>query len=160
MFTEKAAFPTPKLRLPSIGQPLRRKPATPPTPSSISTDSHNTYVTDDLTQLKSKYSDYTAWLKTSSGHSRGPVVTQALLKNSLCQMGIDLAKAEQLVSTCSWYVYQFQKDLKSRPDPKAPLAPLESKTTHSSKTKTRKLPPRKYHGDDSSSTMTSSDKGI
>ncbi|CAF1686429.1 unnamed protein product [Adineta ricciae] len=75
-------------------------------------------------------------------------------------MGIDLAKAEQLVSTCSWYVYQFQKDLKSRPGPKTPLAPLESKTTHSSKTKTRKLPPRKDHSDDSSSTMTSSDKGI
>ncbi|CAF0882103.1 unnamed protein product, partial [Adineta ricciae] len=72
MFTEKPTFPTAKLRLPPIGQPLRRKPATPPTPSSISTDSNNTYLTDDLTELKSKYSDYTAWLKTSSGHSRGP----------------------------------------------------------------------------------------
>ncbi|UJR20600.1 hypothetical protein I4U23_023725 [Adineta vaga] len=158
MFAEKPVFPTSKFCLPPIGQSVRRKPPTPPTPSSVLTDSTNTYLTDNLTELKTKYSDYTTWLKTSTRHSRGPVVTQALLKNSLCQMGIDLAKAEQLVSTCSWYVYQFQKELKNDSRQKDPLTTLESKKTHSNNTKSKKLPSRKFNADDSLSTIASSDK--
>src|SRR5579871_5470897 len=103
MFAEKPIFSTSNgsnLHLPSVGKRHRRTYRPPPTPMSAKT----ARIAQNVSALKAKYADYATWLKTSNRHNNEPVLTQELLKNSLCQMGIDLAKAEQLVSTCTWYV--------------------------------------------------------
>jgi hypothetical protein len=60
-------------------------------------------------------------------NNREPILKQELLKNSLCRMGIDSDKAERLVSTCLWYVYQFEKDLKISPEQTLPMNCMETK---------------------------------
>ncbi|CAF0952842.1 unnamed protein product [Adineta steineri] len=158
MFAEKPVFPPSKLHLPSIGHGIRRKPSLSPTSLYRSKGNNTPFNTDNISELKAKYTDYMTWLKTSNRHNHGPIETQELLKNSLCQMGIDSVKAEQLVSTCHWYVYQFQKDLKIDPEVKDQLNTIERKKQNQHKTKLKKMPTRNYNVDDSSSTITSLSK--
>ena len=114
MFAPKTAVssshPT-RSHLPTVSKMNRRRFRSSPTPSSVSVASTTTNTSDSVTALKAKYTDYAMWLKTSARQNREPVFTNELLKHSLCQMGIDATQADQLVSTCSWYVYQFQKEL-------------------------------------------------
>ena len=116
MFAEKTLMSTsnrPTLHLPAVSKPLRhcrRRPvrfATSPNPS-ISPD-----MAENVSALKAKYTDYTVWLKTSPRRQREPILTEELLKHSLRQMGINSQQAEQVVTNCRWYVYQFQKDLQN-----------------------------------------------
>lgn len=138
MFAEKSIFPSSNhLHLPSIGQSLGRRIRPPPTPLFTSRAAKAAHIAENVSALKAKYTDYNTWLKTSTRPNHEPALTQDLLKHSLCQMGIDTGKAEQLVSTCSWYVYQFEKDLKRdstecsySPDKKTPrLEKLKFKKT-------------------------------
>ena len=116
MFAEKSVFPSSNnLHLPSIGQSLRQRIRPPPTPLFTSRAAKAAHIAENVSALKAKYADYNTWLKTSTRPNHEPALTQDILKHSLCQMGIDTGKAEQLVSTCSWYVYQFEKDLKRDP---------------------------------------------
>lgn len=118
MFAEKPLMSTsnrPILHLPAVNKPLRhhhrrRRPvrfATSPNPS-ISPD-----MAENVSALKAKYTDYTVWLKSSTRRQREPILTEELLKHSLRQMGINSQQAEQVVTNCRWYVYQFQKDLQN-----------------------------------------------
>lgn len=108
MFAEKSIFP-------SIGQSFQRRIRPPPTPLFTSRAAKAAHIAENVSALKAKYADYNTWLKSPTRSNHEPALTQELLKQSLCQMGIDTGKAERLVSTCSWYVYQFEKDLKRDP---------------------------------------------
>jgi hypothetical protein len=155
MFAQKPLFPSSNasnLYLPSVGKRLRRRIRPPPTPSFPTLAAKAAHIAENVSALKAKYTDYTTWLKTSTQQNHEPVVTQELVKNSLRQMGIDSDQAEQLVSTCSWYVYQFQKDLKIDPEQKDQFAPIENKKY--------KNKPKKTTIDDATSTIVSCDKGI
>jgi hypothetical protein len=157
MFAEKPLFNTPtpsKLHLPPIDQNLRRKNQSPSTTSYSSVGTDTLPSPDDMSELKTKYTDYTTWLKTSTQHSRGPVLTKELLKNSLCKMGIDLVQAEQLVSTCSWYVYQFQKELKINSEQKDQYSAIKIKKQNQHKNKSKKTSTRKCNDEDSTITTT------
>lgn len=156
MFAEKPSFHSSNLRLPPIGKNYRERIRPPPTPVYSSRTSRAAHIAENVSALKAKYMDYTTWLKNSTQPNREPILTQELLKNSLCQMGIDSIKAERLVTTCSWYVYQFQKDLKFDPDQKDSI---ENQKFHHYKNKFKKSPIIKDHTDESTTTISSLDQG-
>ena len=105
---------------------------------------------ENVSALKAKYTDYTTWLKSSTRHNREPVLTEEILKHSLCQMGINVNQAEQLVSKCKWYVYQFQKDLQTDEAVKESRLPQQTEQQcHKTKTASKGLE------DDSSLRITS-----
>ena len=155
MFAEKPLFPTSnpsRFHLPSVAKKHRQRVRPPPTPSFSTEAAKAAHIAENVSALKAKYTDYTTWLKSSNRHNNHePIVTQELLKNSLCHMGIDSNKAEQLVSTCSWYVYQFHKDLKTDPEQKDQYIKIESKRN--------KNLLKKILMDDSTSTIVPCDKG-
>ena len=128
---------------PSLHRPVRlhRRPAKGPITSN---------TPENVSALKAKYTDYTTWLKSSSRHNREPVLTEEILKHSLCQMGINTNQAEHLVSKCKWYVYQFQKDLQTDSEPKQSSPTRE---TERPRHKTKKA--SKMLEDDASLTITS-----
>jgi hypothetical protein len=161
MFAEKPLFSNSNpsnLHFPPIGKSFRRRirPPPPPTPSFSSRTAKAAHIAENVSALKAKYTDYTAWLATRQNHE--PVFTQELLKNSLCQMGIDSSKAEQLVSTCSWYVYQFQKDLKIDPEQKEQFISIENKKPKQCKNKSKKTIIMKDSVEDSTTTINSLDQ--
>jgi hypothetical protein len=82
--------------------------------SILSTPSSPVNNNNNISALKAKYTGYTTWLKRSSRQNCEPLLTEELLKRSLCQMGINHKQANQLVSKCKWYVYQFQHDLEQQ----------------------------------------------
>ncbi len=106
MLASKPLLSSPNLHLPAVKKPNRRAFQPSPDPSMASST-----ISENVSALKAKYTDYALWLKASAKQNREPVFTHELLKHSLCQMGLDSTQAEQLVSTCSWYVYQFHKEL-------------------------------------------------
>ncbi|CAF1110711.1 unnamed protein product [Rotaria sordida] len=135
----------------------------PPLPTTTTT----TTTSENVSALKAKYIDYAMWLKASSRQNREPIFTHELLKHSLCQMGIDSTQAEQLVSTCSWYVYQFQKELEVDNEQHDPSIITENKISHrpsrrrykkirTTKSK-RPIPPRE-NSSESATTITSTNK--
>ncbi len=156
MFAEKSVFSTSNIHLPPIRRSFRRRIQPPPTPLFSSRDAKAAHIAENVSALKAKYIDYTAWLKSSTRHQREPVLQQELLKNSLCQMGIDNSKAEQLVSTCSWYVYQFQKDLKLNSVQKNSI---ENKKSIQYKNNIKKTIIIKDNIEDSTTTISSFDQG-
>jgi hypothetical protein len=81
---------------------------------------------ETISALKAKYTAYTAWLKTTNKHDRKPILTEELLKHSLCRMGIDSNQARQLVTHCKWYVYQFHRDLQKNREGKDHIRKLSS----------------------------------
>jgi hypothetical protein len=139
---------TSHIPLPPIGPTLHRpvrlhcRPAKGPITSN---------TPENVSALKAKYTDYTTWLKSSSRHDREPILTEEILKHSLCQMGINVNQAEKLVSKCKWYVYQFQKDLQTDAEDK------ESSPTQRPRHKTKNA--SKTLDDDSSFTITSLNRG-
>ena len=72
-------------------------------------------------------------------------------------MGIDCGKAEQLVSKCSWYVYQFEKDLKIDAEQ---LYYMDKKTTMPEKNKLKKAAILSDNAEHSITTLNSLDQGI
>jgi hypothetical protein len=159
MFAEKPLFSNSNpsnLRLPPITKSFRQRVQPPPTPLFSSRSAKARHLAENISALKAKYTDYTTWLKESTRPNHEPVLTQELLKNSLCQMGIDQGKAEQLVSKCSWYVYQFQKDLKIDPDEKAQVISIENKKQKQYKNKIKKT---KDSAENSTITLSSFDQG-
>ena len=163
MFAENPSLPNSNpsiLHLPPIGKSHQRKPRSSPTPPCISTESKATHITQNLSELKAKYDDYTTWLKTSTRQNREPVLTQELLKNSLCQMGIDSVQAEQLVSKCSWYVYQFQKGLRIDTEQKHPIIAIETKNSQQYKTRSKRSRKIKDKIEGTIQSITLHDKGI
>ena len=115
MFVDKQPLSTsnpPRLHLPAVGNAADRRRTRQseglynPT-RALQSDNYS----GNVSALKAKYTDYIAWLNASTRNNSQPVLTQQLLKHSLCQMGIGMKQADRLVSTCRWYVYQFQKDL-------------------------------------------------
>lgn len=163
MFAEKPLLsnsnPT-KFYLPPVHKKYRRRRRPPPTSTYDSTAAQAAHIAENVSELKAKYADYAAWLKTSHRPKREPMFTQALLKSSLCQMGIDVAQAEQLVSKCSWYVYQFQKNLKLDPEQKDQIIELEKQKGTQSRNIFKKTAVLKDSVEDSTMTFTSFDKGI
>ncbi|CAF0855219.1 unnamed protein product [Adineta ricciae] len=117
MCASKTIFASPDptaLHLPNVRKKPRKRAQHSPTPSSlisVPTTTVSTSASENVSALKAKYTGYASWLKASSRQNREPVFTHELLKHSLCQMGIDSTQASQLVQTCTWYVYQFQKGL-------------------------------------------------
>ena len=115
MFVEKQPLSTSnpsRLHLPAVGKVVDRRR----TRQSERVHNATRALPSDndsgiVSALKAKYTDYIAWLNASTRNNSQPVLTQQLLKHSLCQMGIGMKQADRLVSTCRWYVYQFQKDL-------------------------------------------------
>lgn len=111
MFSEKTIVP-PSTRTRIDLPPIRKRIAAlkrsknEPMKAKPTVDSSET-----IRALKEKYFDYIDWLKTTHRHQRENLSSESILKNSLCRMGIELQRADQLVSNCKWYVYQFEKDL-------------------------------------------------
>ena len=157
--------------LPTISKTIRRRY---PLSSSLSynlmaSTKTSTNSPENVSALKAKYIGYAMWLKASSRQNREPLFTHELLKHSLCQMGIDSVQAEQLVSTCSWYVYQFQKELQTDTEQtdQSTMMTEYKKNQQSSKQRFKKrrpskfktsVPPREYSGE-SATTITSTNKG-
>jgi hypothetical protein len=161
MFAERSVFPTSNVHLPPIIKNFRQRIPPPPTPSFSSRAAKAAHIAESVSALKAKYTDYTVWLKNTTRNNREPILKQELLKNSLCQMGIDTNKAERLVSTCSWYVYQFEKDLKVNSEQRKDLMNvIKTKKSTSYKNKTKKTKLMKDHTEDSTTTMNSFDQGI
>jgi len=162
MFAEKPLFSnsnSSNLHLPPINKSFRQRiRPPPPTPPFSSNAAKAAHVAENVSALKAKYMDYTTWLKTSTQQNREPLLTQELLKNSLCQMGIDTGKAEKLVSTCSWYVYQFQKDLKLDSELKNQIISIDNKKQKKFKNKLKQTKIIKENTENS--TITSLDQGI
>jgi hypothetical protein len=161
MFAAKPAYPTSNVHLPPINTTFRRRirPPPPPTPSFPSRAAKAAHIAQNVSALKAKYMDYTVWLKNTSRNNREPILKQELLKNSLCRMGIDSDKAERLVSTCSWYVYQFEKDLKISPGQKMPMNCMQTKKSTLYKNKPKKTMLMKGNVEDSTTTISSFDQG-
>lgn len=157
MFAEKSLLPPSNLHLPAIGQSFRRRIRPPPTPSFTSRAAKAAHIAENVSALKAKYADYNTWLKSSTRPNHEPVLSQELLKHSLCQMGIDCGKAEQLVSKCSWYVYQFEKDLKIDAEQ---LYYMDKKTTMPEKNKLKKAAILSDNAEHSITTLNSLDQGI
>ncbi|CAF0963663.1 unnamed protein product [Rotaria sp. Silwood1] len=158
MLAAKPLFPNAnpsKIHLPPINRSRQRRLRPPPTPSTPLTAARAAQIDENMSALKAKYTDYITWLKTSSQNNREPVLTQELLKHSLCQMGIDSAQAEQLVSKCSWYVYQFQKNLDVDPDQKHHIIEIENRKPKQYKNKSKKPTTIKDNAEDSTITLTS-----
>ena len=164
MLASKPLLSSPNLRLPAVKQPSRRAFQPSPDPSMASPT-----ISENVSALKAKYTDYALWLKASSKQNREPVFTHELLKHSLCQMGLDSTQAEQLVSTCSWYVYQFHKELgtENEQTPQPPTtetkksqqssSPKRHKKTRSSRS--RNTVSSRDHSSESTRTITSTNKG-
>ena len=118
MFAEKpilASNNSSPLRFPPVSKTIPRTvriAANASKNSSLTNSIGNT--SENVTALKAKYLEYAAWLKTSTRQNREPLLTDELVKHSLCQMGINSHQADQLVSTCKWYVYQFHKNLQNQ----------------------------------------------
>lgn len=167
MLASKPLLTSSNLHLPSVSKANRRRFRSSPTPQS-SLSMASTDTTENVSALKAKYTEYAMWLKASSRQNREPIFTHELLKHSLCQMGIDTTQAEQLVSTCSWYVYQFQKELQTDPEQTDHSISTETKKSpQSSKKRHKKIrtikskttnPPRE-HSAESSTTINSITKG-
>ena len=167
MLTSKPLPSSSNLRLPTISKTTRRRFRSSPASSATSVVSTN--MSENVSALKAKYNDYALWLKASSRQNREPVFTQELLKHSLCQMGIDQAQAEQLVSTCSWYVYQFQKELEVDAEQSDPSTMTETKKSSQSsnkrhrksrKNKSEKTIRPREHSNESATTINSMNKGL
>jgi hypothetical protein len=84
-------------------------------------------------------------------------------------MGIDTTQADQLVSTCSWYVYQFQKELDGDTEQHDQSVTTETKKHHQSskgrhkkirKTKSKKTISQREHSAESATTISSINKGL
>jgi hypothetical protein len=129
----------------------------------------STNPSENVSALKAKYTDYAMWLKASARQNREPVFTHELLKHSLCEMGIDSTQAEQLVSTCSWYVYQFQKELGADNDQtdqsvtteiKKSQQPTKKRQKKIRRIKPKKTIPQREHSAESTTTITSLNKGF
>ena len=160
------------LRLPNVSRRVRRRRfRSSPTPSHTSGASTATNTSENVSALKAKYTDYAMWLRAASRRNREPVFTHELLKHSLCEMGIDSVQAEQLVSTCTWYVYQFQKELGAETDRHEPLPTPEQKkqpaqsamkkrTKKTRTTKVKKSHTQRELSAESSTTINSNNKGI
>ncbi|CAF2223315.1 unnamed protein product [Rotaria magnacalcarata] len=158
------------LYLPTVSSKIhRRRGRHSPTLShtSMASTTTSTSVSENVSALKAKYIDYAMWLKASSRQNREPMFTHELLKHSLCEMGIDLTQAEQLVSTCSWYVYQFQKELEVDTEQHDTSIITETKASQQSsrnrnkkarKTKLKKNIPPREHSSESATTITSINK--
>jgi hypothetical protein len=166
MLASKPLLSSHNLHLPTISKGNRRRFRSSPTPSISSMASTN--ISENVSALKAKYTDYAMWLKASSRQNREPIFTHELLKHSLCQMGIDSTQAEQLVSTCSWYVYQFQKELgveNGQPDQsitaETKKSPQSSKRRHKKirTIKSKKTNPPREHSAESATTIVSINKG-
>ena len=158
------------LHLPTVSKIHRHRDRYSSTLShtSMTSTATSTSVSENVSALKAKYIDYAMWLKASSRQNREPMFTHELLKHSLCQMGIDSTQAEQLVSTCSWYVYQFQKELEVDTEQHDTSIITETKALQQSsgkrnkkgrKTKTKKSIPPREHSSESATTITSINKG-
>jgi hypothetical protein len=74
-------------------------------------------------------------------------------------MGIDSDKAEQLVTTCSWYVYQFEKDLQIHSQEKIPINSIQMKKSTLFKNKPKKTMLMKDNVEDSTTTASSLEQG-
>ncbi|CAF1219259.1 unnamed protein product [Adineta steineri] len=159
------------LHLPVVSKKPRRRLRHSPTSSSIiSVPNANvpTNAAENVSALKAKYTDYATWLKASSRQNREPVFTHELLKHSLCQMGIDSTQATQLVSTCTWYVYQFQKGLGPENEPphdrptttttEIKKPPLSAKIQRNNIIKSKKIIPSRDHSSESETTFHSISK--
>jgi hypothetical protein len=152
------------LHLPTVSKTIRRRSRPSPAPSYTSMTSNT--PSENVSALKAKYTDYAMWLKASSRQNREPVFTNELLKHSLCEMGIDSTQAEQLVSTCSWYVYQFQKELgvdNDQPDQSETKKSQQSTKKRHKKNrsiKSKKTIPQRDHSPESVTTITSINKGF
>ena len=157
MFADKPYFPTANEHLPPIGKSFRRRTRPPPTPSYSSRAARAARIAENVSALKTKYADYTNWLKNTTQPNHEPVLTQELLKYSLCRMGIDDQKAERVVSTCSWYVYQFQRDLKLDSRQRDSVHSIERRKSSRNK---RKTTLNKDNADDSTTTISSLEPGI
>ena len=156
MFAAKPIYPTLNPHLP----PIRRNARPPPTPSFNSRAAKAAHIAENVSALKAKYMDYTVWLKNTSRNNREPILKQELLKNSLCRMGIDSDKAEQLVTTCSWYVYQFERDLQIHSQQKKiPINSIEMKKSTLFKNKPKKTMLTKDSIEDSTATVSSLEQG-
>ena len=151
MFAQKSSCP----HLPPIGRTFRQRIRPPPTPSFSSRAAKAAHIAENVIALKAKYNDYTAWLKSPPRNHRQPQAAQDLLKDSLCQMGIDTFQADKLVSKCSWYVYQFERGLNNNPEQKEQLI-LQSKQHQNPKKKNKSW---KSSAESSMATITSSDQG-
>jgi hypothetical protein len=157
---------TSNIHLPTLSKPNRHRFRSS-SPLSLSPIA-STNIPENVSALKAKYADYAMWLKASSKQNRDPIFTHELLKHSLCEMGIDTTQAEQLVSTCSWYVYQFQKELGSDTEQADQSIMTEAKkSSQSSKRRHKKIrttnskktiPPRE-HSRESVTTINSINKG-
>lgn len=136
MLTSKTYHSPSNLHLPIVSKSSRRHFQRSSNPFLSSMPS--TTVPENVSALKAKYTDYALWLKASSRQNREPIFTHELLKHSLCQMGIDSTQAEQLVSTCSWYVYQFQRELEVENEQMKQTMSNEKKKSHQSMRKRSK----------------------
>ena len=129
-----------------------------------------TSTSENVSALKAKYDDYAMWLRAASRRNCEPMFTHELLKHSLCEMGIDPAQAEQLVSTCKWYVYQFHKELENDSEKRQHGTNSDEKKISSSKKKRSKKirsgktkrshPPRELSAESSGTLSNSMNKGI
>ena len=159
MFATKPLFTSSNpsnLHLPSINKNPRRRTRPPATPQTPKTK----VIAENVSALKAKYTDYTTWLKSTTQPNHEPILTQELLKNSLCQMGIDTNKAEQLVTKCTWYVYQFQKDLKIDGESKEQcLSNHQRQKQINSKNKLKKIKNFNENIEDSTTTISTIDPG-
>ncbi len=166
MLASKPVLSSSNLRLPAVSKINRHRFRPSPIPSLTAMASTN--ISENVSALKAKYADYAMWLKASSRQNREPIFTHELLKHSLCEMGIDSTQAEQLVSTCSWYVYQFQKELGV--DTEQPDQSIKRETKNSLQSSKRRhkkigiikskkaIPPRELSAE-SPRTITSINKG-
>jgi hypothetical protein len=166
MLGSKPLLSTSNLHLPTLPKPNRHRfrSSSPLSLSSIA----STNIPENVSALKAKYTDYAMWLKASSKQNRDPIFTHELLKHSLCEMGIDTTQAEQLVSTCSWYVYQFQKELGVDTEQADQSIMTEAKKSSQSSerrhkkirtTKSKKTIPLRDHSMESVTTINSINKG-
>ncbi|CAF2510239.1 unnamed protein product [Rotaria sp. Silwood2] len=173
MFASKQLVSSPNsssLHLPAVSKTNRQRCQHSPDlsfTSMASATTKSTNVSENVSALKAKYIDYAMWLKASSKQNREPIFTHELLKHSLCQMGIDTIQAEQLVSTCTWYVYQFQKELEVDNEQRDPSITTETKLSHRSSrrrhkktrtTKSKKTIPPRENSSESATTVTSINK--
>ena len=166
MLTSKTYHSSSNLHLPTVSKGARRHFRRSPNPFISSMPS--TTVSENVSALKAKYTDYAMWLKASSRQNREPIFTHELLKHSLCEMGIDSSQAEQLVSTCSWYVYQFQRELEVEHEQmKQSMSNEKKKSTQWTKKRTKKTRTIKSkkpilvreNSAESTTTITSTNKG-
>jgi hypothetical protein len=167
MLASKPLLASHNLRLPAVTKADRRTFQSSPDSSIPSMTS--SIISDNVSALKAKYADYAMWLKASSRQNREPVFTHELLKHSLCQMGLDSTQAEQLVSTCSWYVYQFHKELGAEteqsnqsPTTETKKSQQSSSNRHKKKTRTNRSKNRissRDHSSDSTKTIVPTNKG-